>query len=108
MAAYHDIFRMFLDYLDQHCHKRPSQLSLDDFDTRLSLDFLDFLEAERGNGIRSRNARLAALRAFAQYVALQCPFALDRAQQFWPSRFKQYSGSAVYCKLPLEPNRGII
>ncbi len=60
---------MFLNYLDQHCHKRPSQLSLYDFDTRLTLDFQDFLEAERGNGIRSRNARLAALRAFAQHEA---------------------------------------
>ena len=69
MAAYHDIFRMFLDYLDQHCHKRPSQLSLDDFDARLSLDFLDFLEAERGNGIRSRNARLAALRLLDRLAA---------------------------------------
>ena len=69
MAAYHDIFRMFLDYLDQHCHKRPSQLSLDDFDARLTLDFLDFLEAERGNGIRSRNARLAALRLLDRLAA---------------------------------------
>ncbi len=69
MAAYHDIFRMFLDYLDQHCHKRPSQLSLDDFDTRLTLDFQDFLEAERGNGIRSRNARLAALRLLDRLAA---------------------------------------
>ena len=101
MAAYHDIFRMFLDYLDQHCHKRPPQLSLDDFDARLVLDFPDFLEAERGNGICSRNVRLAALRAFAQYVSLQCPFALVRAQQILaipygrkPPR-RQASGSSV-------------
>jgi len=69
VAAYHDIFRMFLDYLDQHCHKRPSQLSLDDFDARLTLDFQDFLEAERGNGIRSRNARLADLRLLDRLAA---------------------------------------
>ena len=45
VAAYRDTFRMFLNYVDQHRHKRPSQLSLDDFDVRLVLDFLDFLEA---------------------------------------------------------------
>ena len=90
VAAYRDTFRIFLDYVDQHCHKRPSQLSLDDFDARLVLDFLDFLEAERGNGIRSRNVRLAALRAFAQYVSLQCPFALDRAQQILAIPMKRF------------------
>ena len=36
-------------------------------------DFLDHLEKERGNGARSRNTRLAAIRSFFHYVSFQEP-----------------------------------
>jgi site-specific recombinase XerD len=56
-------------------------LTLSEFDTELVLGFLDHLESQRQNSIRSRNARLAAVHSFARYVALQCPPALHLAQQ---------------------------
>lgn len=56
-------------------------MSLAEFDASLILGSLDYLESERHNSARSRNARLAAIRAFAHYVALQCPAALHLAQQ---------------------------
>ncbi len=81
VAAYRDAFRLLLAYLERHCHRRPASMALDDFNAALVLGFLDHLEKERGNGIRSRNARLAAVHAFARYVALQCPSALGQMQQ---------------------------
>jgi integrase/recombinase XerD len=90
VAAYRDTFRLLLNYLEQHRHKSPQNLSLDDFDAPVVLDFLDFLETQRGNSIRSRNARLAALRAFAKYVALQCPSALEQVQQILASPMKRF------------------
>ncbi|WP_234791252.1 MULTISPECIES: tyrosine-type recombinase/integrase [Agrobacterium] len=39
-----------------------------DLDAPLLLAFLDYLEKERGNSVRSRNARLAAIRTFLKYA----------------------------------------
>jgi site-specific recombinase XerD len=56
----------------------------------LILGFLAHLEAERHNTVRSRNARLAAVRAFARYVALQCPPALLLAQRILAIPMKRF------------------
>jgi site-specific recombinase XerD len=46
------------------------------FDAPQVLAFLDALEQQRHSSIRSRNARLAAIRSFLRYAALQDPAAL--------------------------------
>lgn len=81
VAAYRDTFRLLLSYAERKLGKPPAKLALCDFDTTLVLNFLTHLESERQNTVRSRNARLAAVRAFAHYVSLQCPPALALAQQ---------------------------
>jgi site-specific recombinase XerD len=45
------------------------------------LAFLDYLERERRNAVRSRNARLAALRSFFQYAASRDPAHLPVIQR---------------------------
>lgn len=81
VAACRDTFRLLLAYIKRQLNKAPTAVSINDFDAKLILGFLDYLEVERHNCIRSRNARLAAVRAFTQYMALQCPPALDQTQQ---------------------------
>lgn len=49
--------------------KTPTRLTFADLDAHLILSFLDHLEKERSNGVRTRNARLAALRSFFKYAA---------------------------------------
>ena len=81
ITAYRDTFRLLFNYAERERRKPPVKLTLSDFDATLILDFLAYLETERHNTVRSRNARLAALRAFAHHVALQCPPALQFTQQ---------------------------
>jgi integrase/recombinase XerD len=69
VAAYGDTFRLLLRFAEQHTGKPPTTLALADLDAKLVLAFLDHLERDRKNGARSRNARLAALRAFLKYAA---------------------------------------
>ena len=69
VASYRDAFGLFLTYAEQHLHKPPTELALADLDSSLILAFLDHLEQERRNSVRSRNARLAALRSFLKYAA---------------------------------------
>jgi site-specific recombinase XerD len=90
VVAYRDTFRLLLTYAERKKGKPPAKLALCDFDAALVLDFLAHLEIERHNTVRSRNARLAAVRAFAHYVALQCPPGLLPAQQILAIPMKRF------------------
>ena len=81
VASYRDAFRLFLGYAQTHLHKPASALTLGDLNAPVILGFLDHLEAERHNGARTRNARLAALRSFLHYAAIQDPTALATIQR---------------------------
>lgn len=69
VAAYRDTFLLFLAFTEARLGKSPTELSLADITSELLLAFLDHLEQERHNSVRSRNARLAALRAFLKFAA---------------------------------------
>jgi integrase/recombinase XerD len=77
VAAYRDAFRLLLAWFEQKLHKPPAQLALTDLDVTRIAAFLDYLETERHNTIRSRNARFAALRSFLGFAARKEPAALD-------------------------------
>jgi site-specific recombinase XerD len=73
IAAYRDTIRLLLAFAAQHTAKPPSDLDIDDLGAPLIGAFLDHLEHERGNTIRTRNARLAAIRSLFRYAALRHP-----------------------------------
>jgi len=73
IAAYRDTIRLLLAFAAQHTGKAPSDLDIDDLQAPLIGAFLDHLEHERGNTIRTRNARLAAIRSLFRYAALRHP-----------------------------------
>jgi integrase/recombinase XerD len=73
IAAYRDTIRLLLAFAAQHTGKAPSDLDVDDLQAPLIGAFLDHLEHERGNTIRTRNTRLAAIRSLFRYAALNHP-----------------------------------
>ncbi len=73
IAAYRDTFRLLLRFAQQQTGKAPFQLDIDDLAAPLIGAFLIHLEHERGNSIRTRNARLAAIHSFYRYAALEHP-----------------------------------
>ena len=73
IASYRDTFRLLLQFAQKRLRKAPSQLELDNLDASFVGAFLDDLEASRGNGARSRNLRLTAVRSFFRYAALEAP-----------------------------------
>lgn len=73
IAAYRDTFGLLLRFLVVELGKQSAALSLADLSAPRVLAFLAHLEAERHNCVRSRNARLAAIRAFMGYVGLREP-----------------------------------
>jgi integrase/recombinase XerD len=73
IAAYRDTWRMLLRWAARRAGKPPSRLDLADLDAPAVAAFLDHLEKDRGNSIRTRNARLAAIHSAFSYAALRHP-----------------------------------
>ena len=73
VAGYRDTFRLLLRFTAERRRRAPSQLRLEELDAPFLGQFLDYLQSDRRNSTRTRNTRLAALRAFFQYVALSEP-----------------------------------
>ena len=73
ITAYRDTLRLLLGFVAERTGTSPAALSWDDLDALMICDFLDHLEAERGNGPRTRNARLAAIRSLFTYASLYHP-----------------------------------
>jgi site-specific recombinase XerD len=68
IAAYRDAFVLFLQFAESRLGKSPAMMALADITPDLIMAFLDDLENQRHNCVRSRNARLAALRSFLKFA----------------------------------------
>jgi site-specific recombinase XerD len=81
---------MLLTFAAARTGTPPSALDLVNLDAPLVAAFLDHLEHDRGNSIRTRNARLAAIHSLFRYAALAHPEhaqSISRVLAIPPKRF---------------------
>lgn len=71
--SYRDTFSLLLPFVSRKLRKPVDRLAMCDLTSRLVLQFLAHLEEDRGCSARTRNQRLAALRAFARFIASRDP-----------------------------------
>jgi site-specific recombinase XerD len=90
IAAYRDTFRLLLRYASEQLKKRPVKLSLDDLNMSVVLRFLNYLETQRKNSVRTRNIRFAAIRSFMNYAAYREPGSLPGIQQVLSIPMKRF------------------
>jgi len=69
IIAYRDTFRLLLRYLQKPRAGGAFSLPLEALKPDIVLRFLNHLEQQRRNCIRTRNARLAAIRSFVHYLS---------------------------------------
>ena len=81
VSTYRDGLRLLLIFASKQTGKPPSRLTVEDLDREVILAFLNHLESERGNSIRTRNARLAAIRSFFHHVAYCDPSSIGIVQR---------------------------
>src|SRR5262245_14976014 len=81
LASYRDAFRLLLQIVRERKKIEPSAVRVSDLNVELVLSFLERLERDRENSIRSRNQRLAAIRAFFRLIALRDPESVNQAAQ---------------------------
>jgi site-specific recombinase XerD len=73
IAAHRDTFRLLLAYASKRLGRHPCQLEVGELDAPLIAAFLAHLETERGNSVRTRNARLAAIHSLYRYAQHRHP-----------------------------------
>ena len=95
IASYRDTFRLLVQYALRELRKAPTALEIRDLNTDFLGSFLTHLETERGNDARSRNSRLAAIRSFFGYVAVQEPQHAALAQRVLAMPAKRYTRRPV-------------
>jgi len=95
ISTYRDALRLLILFASKRKAKTPTELSIVDLDREMILSFLDHLEKERGNSIRTRNARLVAIRAFFHHVAYSDPAAMGIAHRVLSIQGKRASKRVV-------------
>lgn len=73
ILAYRDAIKLLLCYSSDTLKKSVEELCVEDIDESVVLDFLEHVEHTRGCSARTRNARLAAIRAFFGFIAREEP-----------------------------------
>ena len=73
VSSYRDTFRLLLSFIETTEGYSPECITFEQLNANLVIAFLSHLESNRNNCVRTRNARLAAIRSFFQYAALEAP-----------------------------------
>jgi integrase/recombinase XerD len=102
IAAYRDTLRLLFCFVHDHTGKAPSQLDFADLDATVVAAFLTHLEAERGNSVRTRNARLSAIRSLFRYAALRHPEHTELIQRVLAIPAKRHERTLVCFLAPHE------
>jgi len=80
IASYSLAFEYFVAFAAKRLKTRPIRLTVEQLTFPLILDFLDGLEKERHNSVRTRNLRLVAIKSFFRYLEFRAPACLELAQ----------------------------
>src|SRR5713101_1773758 len=92
LASYRDTMRLLVRFAADRRSVEPVKLEISDLDASLISAFLDHREHECGNSVRTRNARLTAIRSLFRYAVLCHPehaAVIQRVLAIPPKRYER-------------------
>lgn len=95
IASYRDTFVLLLRFAEEKRSLPAHSISFSDLDGRFLLDFLEHLETQRHNSVRSRNVRLAAIRSFLKFAARRDPASLGVIQNALSVPMKRFERKMI-------------
>jgi integrase/recombinase XerD len=107
VASYRDTFRLLLSFAAERAGKQPCELDIDELDAPLIGAFLNHLEQDRGNSVRTRNNRLAAIHSLYRYAALRHPEHLATIGRVIAIPSKRHQHNSV-CYLDLDEVKALL
>lgn len=79
--SYAYAFKLLFQFASERFEVTPSELALEQLDAPLILDFLNYLETQRGNTPQTRNARLVAIKSFMRFMEYRAPSVLEQSRR---------------------------
>jgi site-specific recombinase XerD len=81
VKSYRDTFCLLLTFLNEKMNLKIEKTSLAIITDKTVIEFLGWLEDDRGNAVSTRNVCLVAIHAFYRYVQMQYPEMLMNCQR---------------------------
>ena len=81
IASYRDAIKLLLCYVADHLKMSVDALDVEDLTEAAVLDFLDYVQQQRGCVGQTRNARLAAIRSLFAFIGREQPDLLAQCRQ---------------------------
>ena len=94
IASYRDTFKQLLNYTKEIQNIPPQKMELELFTGQLVRQYLEYLE-KQGKSVSTRNQRLAAIKAFSNYLAYEDPEHLFQYQTILKIRAKRSAEPTV-------------
>lgn len=79
--AYAYTFQLLVNFAGEQLKLLPSKLTIEQLNIKLIVEFLNYLESERNNSAKTRNARSAAIKAFFKFLEYRAVSNLDQCRQ---------------------------
>lgn len=89
IASYRDTYIRLLSYMKDVAQVSADKVKICDLPAGRITEFLNWLETEQGNGISTRNQRLAAIHSLFRYIQIQLPEYMFQCQQVLAIPYKK-------------------
>ena len=95
IRSYKKAFEMLIDYLVNKKNFKIIQINFETITRDLIIEFLNYLEAEKKNTIRTRNQRLACIKSFYQYCLLEEIENIKNIKEILSIKSKKYTKKVI-------------
>ncbi len=79
--AYAYTFQLLTTFASNVLKTKPSKLMIEALDAKVIINFLNYLESDRNNSPRTRNARMAAIKAFFRFLEYRLVSCLEQSRR---------------------------
>lgn len=90
IRSYKTTFQMLMTYFVEEKNMKLVDITFEKVTKEMILDFLNYLEEEKKNSIRTRNQRLAAIHSFYQYCSIEEIENMDNIRKILAIKSKKY------------------
>jgi len=91
IRSYKATFKLLIEFLVNTKQIKLHKINFSTISKDLIIEFLDYLEMNKNNSIRTRNQRLAAIKSFYEYCTFEEIENIDNIKKILSMKFKKYT-----------------
>lgn len=94
-SSYSTTFYLLIEFLFKKYKIKSNEITFDNLNKEIIIEFLDYLENDRKNSVSTRNQRLASLKSFFKYVQYNEPSLFDLCTQILSIKNKKVPNKMI-------------